>query len=376
MTDIYFKRTSRILKSYGLDKVRVKAELHVYSLPKNYRWAVYAGLEEALKLLEGRDIDVYSVPEGTVFREMHPLMLIEGPVGEFLELETALLGTLRHSSSIASKAARIKKLAGEKQVIFFGLRSAHPALAYVLDRSAYIGGCDAVSGAYSEKLLGVKPVGTMPHLLIIVFGDQVKAWKAFDEIIEPEVPRIMLIDTFYDERYEALLAAKALGERLQGVRLDTPSSRRGDMRKIVEEVRWALKLEGRDDVKIVVSGGIDEDDIIKLREVVDIFGVGTSIAFPPSIDISMDIVEVEREGKWIPYSKRGKLPGAKQVYRCWSSFKDYMIPWNSEPPKCPDDEKPQPLLRKYIERGRIIERTPTPKEIREYVLKQLRNIEI
>jgi len=94
------------------------------------------------------------------------------------------------------------------------------------------------------KYLGLKPQGTMPHALIIAFGNQVEAWKAFDEVIEPDVPRIMLVDTFYDERIEALMAAQTLGERLHGVRLDTPSSRRGNMKQIVEEVRWTLDIHG------------------------------------------------------------------------------------------------------------------------------------
>ncbi|MEZ0290538.1 MAG: nicotinate phosphoribosyltransferase [Sulfolobales archaeon] len=376
VTDIYFKRTLKILKMYGLDRTRVRAEIHAYSLPKNYRWAVFAGLEEALKLLEGRDVDVYAVPEGTIFEETYPVMLVEGPVGEFIELETALLGIIRHASSVATKAARIKKLAGDRSVIFFGLRSAHPAIAFTLDRSAFIGGCDAVSGAYSEELLGAKPLGTMPHALIIVFGDQVKAWKAFDEVIEPSVPRIALVDTFYDERIETVLAVKALGERLNGVRLDTPSSRRGNMRKIVEEVRWTLNLMNRSDVKIYVSGGIDEKEVIELRDLVDGFGVGTSIAFPPSIDLSMDIVEIERDGRWEPIAKRGKLPGAKQVYICSENRRKIMIPWSQTPPKCSDNSDPQPLLKKYMSRGKIVEELPKPLDIRAYVLEQLSYYEL
>lgn len=376
VTDVYFKRTMKILKAYNLDRTYVRAEIHAYSLPKNYRWAVFAGLEEALYLLEGRNIDVYAMPEGTIFEETLPVMMIEGPVGEFLELETALLGILRHATSVATKAARIRKLAGDRTVLFFGLRSAHPAIAFTLDRSAFIGGCDAVSGAYSEELLGVKPMGTMPHALILIFEDQVKAWKAFDEVVEPDVPRIALVDTFYDERVETMMAVNALGKKLAGVRLDTPSSRRGNMRKIVEEVRWTLNLMGRSDVKIYVSGGIDEEEILKLRDVVEGFGVGTSIAFPPSVDLSMDIVEIKKGDKWIPITKRGKMPGAKQVYRCLNPLKNIMVPWAQEPPKCPDNKSPKPLLVKYMSSGKIEMNLPKPIEIRKYVLEQLQYYEI
>ncbi len=373
-TDIYFKRTVYILEKLGLCSVRVRAEVHAYSLPKGYRWAVFAGLEEALALLKGRRVDVYAVPEGTLFGERYPLMIIEGEYCEFAVLETALLGVLRHESSIATKAARIRIAAGDKMVLFFGLRSLHPAIAPMADRAAYIGGVDGVSGVLAEKYLGLKPKGTMPHSLVIILGEPERAWKAFDQFIEPSVPRIALVDTFYDERFEALRAAQLLGSRLYGVRLDTPGSRRGNMRKIVEEVRWTLDIHGFKNVKIIVSGGLDEEEIKELKDVADGFGVGTAIAFPPSIDISMDIVEVERNGKWIPIAKRGKLPGAKMLYRCKPIVEDYIVPWGHEPPLCKEGGKPKPMLVKYLENGRLITRLPSIDEIRSYVMEQLKYV--
>ncbi|TRM73313.1 nicotinate phosphoribosyltransferase, partial [Sulfolobus sp. B5] len=205
--------------------------------------------------------------------------------------ETAILGILRHYSSITTKAARIKSLAMDKTIFYFGLRSLHPAIAPMADRAAYIGGIDGVSGAMSKEYLGVNPSGTMPHALMLVVGDNVTAWKAFDEAMGPEVPRIVLVDTFEDERTEALKAANLLGDKLYGIRLDTPSSRRGNFKKIIQEIRWTLDINGYKHVKIFVSGGIDEDDVINLRDHVDGFGVGTSISFPPSVDFSADIVE-------------------------------------------------------------------------------------
>jgi nicotinate phosphoribosyltransferase len=374
VTDVYFKRTRKILDKKGLCDILVRAELHAYSLPKGYEWAVFAGLEEALAILKGKSVNVYALPEGTIFRPRTPLMIIEGPYCEFAELETAILGVLRHESSIATKAARMRLAAGDKPLLFFGLRALHPAVAPMADRAAYLGGCDAVSGTYSEKTLGLKPQGTMPHALIIVFGDPTEAWKAFDEVVESDVARVALVDTFYDERYEALLAARTLGDRLAAVRLDTPSSRRGNMRQIVEEVRWTLDLHGYKNVKIIVSGGLDEEKIRELRDVADAFGVGTSIAFPPSVDISMDIVEVRKEGKWVPISKRGKLPGAKKVYRC-KTLEDIVTPWQEEPrTMCSNGKPPKPLLQLYIEKGKLVKELPSLEQIRSYVLSQLKEI--
>ncbi|MGC8953582.1 nicotinate phosphoribosyltransferase [Desulfurococcus amylolyticus] len=369
-TDVYFTRTYKILKAKGVRK-KVRMEFHVMRLPKGYEWAVYAGLEEVLYLLKDKPVTVYSMPEGTLFKAGEPLLIIEGYYDDFALYETAVLGILRHYSSIASKAARIKRLAMDKTILFFGLRAVHPVIAPMVDRAAYIGGADAVSGVLSEKYLGIKPSGTMPHALILVLGDQREAWKAFDDVVEPSVPRIMLVDTLFDEREEALMAAKLLGDRLYGVRLDTPSSRRGDMRQIVEEVRWTLDVNGFKHVKIVVSGGLDEKEIMRLRDIVDAFGVGTSISMPPSVDISADIVEVYDNDAWRPFTKRGKLPGAKQVFRKRPGLNDIVTLMENH------GEIPSgytPLLVKYIDNGELVRKPPTIEDIRRYVIEQLREV--
>ncbi|MCH4814535.1 MAG: nicotinate phosphoribosyltransferase [Saccharolobus sp.] len=370
VTDIYFERTLKTLEYLGIKDAKVRMEVHSYGLPKGYEWALFTGLEEVLHLLEGVPVNVYAMPEGTLFKEIEPVMIIEGNYLDFGIYETAFLGILRHYSSISTKAARLKYLAMDKTLFFFGLRSLHPALAPMADRAAYIGGMDGVSGAMSKEYLGVDPSGTMPHALMLVVGDNVKAWKAFDEAMAPEVPRITLVDTFEDERTEALKAATLLGKKLYGVRLDTPSSRRGNFRKIIQEVRWTLKIHGYDHVKIFASGGIDEEDIINLRDIVDGFGVGTSIAFPLSVDFSADIVEKFVDGKWVPFTKRGKWPGAKQVYRC-GKLNDIITLMDQNPPT--SDCKP--LLQKYIENGKIVKPLPSPKEIRDYVIKQLTELQ-
>lgn len=368
-TDIYFVRSGEILRKKGADK-NVYAEVHAYSLPQGYEWAVLAGVEEAARLLEGKSVNVYAMEEGEVFRVYEPVMAIEGRYTEFGVYESSLLGILRHASSVATKAARVKLAAGDRKVLFFGIRCVHPGIAPMVDRYAFIGGCDAVSGVVGAGLLGVPPTGTMPHALILTMGDQPSAWRAFDEAMPGEVPRIALCDTLSDERFEALMAAETLKERLHGVRFDTPSSRRGNMRKIVMETRWTLDLHGYKHVKIYVSGGLGEEEVRELKDIVDGFGVGTSIAFPPSIDLALDIVEVEGR----PSSKRGKLPGRKQVYRC-PSFHDALTPMNARLDRCPVcGEETKPLLKPLIKDGRTVRNMRPPSEIRENVLKSLKKL--
>ncbi|MEM3948218.1 MAG: nicotinate phosphoribosyltransferase [Zestosphaera sp.] len=366
ITDIYFVRTKRIIKAKGLEGLRVRMEVHVLNLPEGYQWAVYAGLEEAIHLREGRPLTVYSLPEGTLIGENTPVMVVEGNYYDMCEFETPLLGILRHYTSVVTKAARFKRLALDKTFFYFGLRSAHPAIHPMLDRAAYIGGMDGVSGAFNAETLGVKPSGTMPHALILMFDDEVAAWKAFDEVVEPDVPRIALVDTYNDERFSTVEAVKALDERLHGVRIDTPRSRRGDIKAIVEEIKWTLKVLGKERVKIYVSGGLNEETIKKLRNLADGFGVGTSITFPPSVDLSMDIVEKQHNGVWIPHTKKGKWPGAKKVWRC-GTLNYEITPFNSKPQTCSED-----IMVEWIREGKVVRELPSPADIRNYVINQLR----
>jgi len=364
-TDVYFIRTKKILEEKGIHK-KVFADISTTSLPKGWKWGVLAGVEEVAKLLEGHPVNVYSMPEGTIFHPYEPVMQIEGYYKEFGIFETALLGMLSQASGIATAALRVKMAAKFKPVYSFGIRHMHPAIAPMIDRSAFIGGCDGVSGVLGAEMIGEKPVGTMPHALVLTVGDQVKAWKYFDEVMPEEVPRVALVDTLCDEKLEALMAAEALGEKLAAVRLDTPSSRRGNFKRIVEEVRWELDLRGYEHVKIFLSGGLDEESIKELADIADAFGVGGSIASAKPIDFSLDIVEVE--GK--PITKRGKLSGRKQVYRCENGHY-HRVPAEKKLEKCPVcGAKVEPLLKPLIENGEIVAELPKAREIREYVLEQ------
>jgi nicotinate phosphoribosyltransferase len=249
-TDIYFSRTKQVMEAKKLDRLNALAEVTSGRLPSGWPWGVLCGIEEAAHLFEGVPVDVYAMAEGTVFYPAdyrgvrEPVMFIDGPYGDYCVLETPLLGLICQASGAASRAARIKQVAGGKTVVAFGIRRMHPALSPMLDRAAYIGGFDGVSSLKGAEIIGEKPTGTMPHALMIMFGDQVKAWKAFDEVIDSDVPRVALVDTYCDEKREAILAAEALKDRLYGVRLDTPGSRRGNFGEIVREVRWELDARG------------------------------------------------------------------------------------------------------------------------------------
>jgi nicotinate phosphoribosyltransferase len=378
LTDIYFVRTMEVLKAKKIDKW-VKAEFIAKRFPEDYGWGVLAGIEEVAYLLKGLKVNVRAMKEGTAFRSYEPVMEIEGMYTDFGLYETSLLGLICQASGVATKAARCKKAAGNRKVISFGARRIHPMVAPMVERNAFVGGCDGVSVVKDAELIDEEPSGTMPHALILIMGDTVEATKAFDEVVHPKVKRVSLIDTFNDEKIEAIRVAEALGKKLFGIRLDTPSSRRGDFTKIIEEIRWELKLRGFGHIQIFVSGGLDEKRILALNPVVDAYGVGTSITNARVIDFAMDIVEID--GK--PLAKRGKMSGSKRVLRCQKCFQDRMIPFGKkrrEPTpgadRCSCGGRSRDLLVSFMQGGKILWDLPKPQAVREYVLEQLPHFDL
>jgi nicotinate phosphoribosyltransferase len=308
-TDAYFDRTVEALE--GADRnPEVLAEVTASQFPSG-NWSLLAGLEDAARLLAGRAIDVDAMREGQLF-DGGPVMQIEGPYLEFCRLETALLGFLSHATGMATAALAARRAAPDSTVLSFGSRHVHPSIAAMLERAALLAGLDGISNVAAGEVIGTEAGGTMPHALVISFGrnNQEAAWQAFDEAVAGDVPRIALCDTYSDEIDESLRAAAAV-EDLDGVRIDTTGSRRGDFGHILRELRWKLDQHGHGDLDIFASGGIDPATMCETRDVVDGFGVGSHISDADPLDFSLDIVEVEGE----PAVKRGKLGGRKQVYR-------------------------------------------------------------
>ncbi|NLT38385.1 MAG: nicotinate phosphoribosyltransferase [Methanomassiliicoccus sp.] len=373
-TDIYFTRTMEVLQAKSMMDTQALGEMTVAKLPRDWQWGVLCGLEEALRLLEGKNVDVWGFTEGTVFPSRTqsgvklPILTMEGPYAQFCIYETPMLGFICHSTGVATMAARCRKAAGERPMIAFGIRRTHPAICPMLDRSSYIGGCDGVSSLLGAETIGRSPDGTMPHALIIMMGDSITAFKAFDEVIDPGVPRIVLVDTYSDEKTEAIAACEAIKD-LSGVRLDTPGSRRGSFTELIREVRWELDIRGYKDVDIFVSGGLDEKVLPELaRAGADGFGVGTSISNAPTVDFALDIVE--KEGR--PVAKRGKFGGRKHVYRCRDCLSFEVTHDPQEVPRCAKcGQEMVPAATKLMEKGRRLVPDRTPQEIRDEVLEQL-----
>lgn len=299
-SDIYFVRTRDLLKKMGLADTQVTAEIF------SSREGIQAGMEEVLYLLRNRNLEIWALPEGEKMNAREVVLRIRGRYCDFGIYETPLLGILASSSGWATAARNCKEAAAGRRVICYGARHLHPAVAPVMERAAVIGGADDCSCILGALLLGRVPVGTVPHAAFLIVGDTVELAIAYDRYVPKDAPRIILVDTFKDEAEEALRVAEALGEKLSGIRLDTPGERGGVTAGLVRETRARLDQAGFNKVQIVVSGGLDPERIKTLAEAgADAFGVGSFISRAPAIDMTMDLKEVR--GKAV--AKRGRIPG-------------------------------------------------------------------
>jgi nicotinate phosphoribosyltransferase len=308
--DVYFERARAILEAEHLDPVVV---MEVFSRDSG----ILCGAAEAHEFLgrvlgpgNGHDPApiVESLVDGDPFGDKEVVLRIEARYSAFGLYETAVLGTLAQCSGWATAARAIVDAAAPIPVIGFGARHVHPSVADQMDYASVIGGCIGASTPAGARMAGLSPTGTMPHALVLIFGDTVRAAEAFDRHIDPGVPRIVLVDTFKDEAEESLRVAEALGERLWGVRLDTPSERGRVTPDLVKEVRARLDLAGHGHVKIVVSGGLDAERIGQFKEAgapVDSFAVGSAISDASPIDFTGDLKEIDGR----PIAKRGRIPG-------------------------------------------------------------------
>jgi nicotinate phosphoribosyltransferase len=315
-TDAYFVRAREVVRQ---DARSPKVLMQVTG--KTEGWV--SGVDEAIAILklcadDWSALTVSALYEGDRFESWDTVLTIEGPYESFGHLETLLLGALGRRTRICTNAKEICQAAQSKSVMFFGARddvyTTQPGDGY----AAMVGGVKMVSTEAQGSLFGGKAVGTIPHALIAVYGgDTLKATKRFAEAIEG-VDVIALVDYDNDSVKASLEVARALEDRLWGVRLDTAEtmvdksvvSQMGAFKptgvnaNLVWNVRNALDAEGFGDVKIVVSGGFDVSRILAFEEEgvpVDAYGVGAAL-FDGRFDFTADVVQVNGR----PQAKAGR----------------------------------------------------------------------
>jgi nicotinate phosphoribosyltransferase len=345
LTDLYQLTMAACYTGEGIEQKRASFELFVRRLPEGFGYLIAMGLTQALEYLakfrfssaqiaalqatgifthapqrfwqllsEGSFTgDVWAVPEGTAVFANQPLLRIEAPLWQGQIVETYLLNTINYQTLIATKASRLRDIAGEKATLLeFGTRRAFsPQASLWAARAALAGGLDATSNVLAALQLGQKPSGTMAHALVMALsaleGSEDEAFQAFHEYF-PGAP--LLIDTYNTVAAAQKLAARVkTGEmQLTGVRLDS-----GDLVSLSQQVRSLLP-----NIKIFASGDIDEWEIQRLTAAgatIDGYGIGTKLVTGVPVNGVYKLVDIDG----IPVMKQssGKLtyPGKKQIFR-------------------------------------------------------------
>jgi nicotinate phosphoribosyltransferase len=302
--DIYFARAQETLRHAGRD---ARVTMDIFSS----RAGLLCGIQEVQSLLQRvlpREAEVWSLAEADTMSAREVVLRISAPYASFGLYETAILGILASESGWATAARAIATAAAPIPVTCFGARHVHPDVSARMEYAAIVGGCATSATPAGAALAGKTASGTMPHAMILILGDTVVAARAFDAAMPDEVARVVLVDTFKDETEESLRVAEALGGKLWGVRLDTPSERGRVTPDLVKEVRARLDLAGYTKVKIFVSGGIDLERISLFKALnvpVDGYGVGSAISSAPAIDFTGDLKQIDDK----PIAKRGRIPG-------------------------------------------------------------------
>ena len=350
-------------------------ELTARSLPEGWDYLIAAGLERALNFLESlrfgddeidhlstlpqfdaglleqlREFqfsgDVWAPPEGTPVYEHEPLIQVIAPLPEAQIVETAMINQIAYPTLVASKAARVIDAAAGHPVIEFGGRRAHGSEAAIeASRATYIGGFEATSSVEAGRRYGIPVTGTMAHSFVLASDSE---GDAFDAFVSRYPGTTLLVDT-YDSAAgvtNAIKTAKRFGPGSVGaIRLDS-----GDFRSEAWQARVKLDTVGLQDVRIVVSGGLDEYQIAELvaaNAPIDVFACGTAIVAPPdasTLDTAYKLVEYD--GRPVRKLSVGKPSYAarKQVWR--QDDHDFIGRWDQ-----PSDSPGEPLLRQMIANG-------------------------
>lgn len=423
-TDLYQLTMAQVYFLTGKSHLHCSFDYFFRKLPFEGGYAVFAGLENVIDLLQELhfskdDIDylkdiglkrefadslehfrfrgtIYAVKEGEIVFPNEPILRVEGNILEAQIIETMLLNILNFQSLIATKAARMKSVAGTKTLSDFGLRRAQGTGGYHATRAAIIGGFDSTSNVKAACDFGIPCVGTMAHSFVQSYDDELSAFRDF-AANRPE-HCVLLVDTYDTLRSgipNAITVAgemKARGHQLQGIRLDS-----GDLSYLSKQARKMLDDAGLHDVKITVSNQLDEWVIKSLQDQhapIDIFGVGTSLVTAPP-DAALDGVyklayaDGKPRIKLSENLKKITLPDKKQIYRTYLKdehhfdadvicLQDEKAPSAMHHPFEPDKSlsltgrKQEPLLQLVMQNGKR-GNTPIPlKDIARYTQKRLR----
>lgn len=137
---------------------------------------------------------VHAPPEGDLVFPTRPVLRVEGNLLETQLVETLLLNIINFQSLIATKASRMRLVAGDAVLIDFGLRRAQGPGGYHAARAAVIGGFDATSNVRAARDYGLQVSGTMAHSYVECHEDELAAFRSFAAARPDDC--VLLVDTY------------------------------------------------------------------------------------------------------------------------------------------------------------------------------------
>lgn len=396
MLDAYYR--------LGMEQTAI-FEFYIRRLPEQRSFLVAAGLEQVLEYLQNLSFTseeiawlaaterlstsalqrlasfrfsgrVFAVAEGTVCFASEPILRVEAPLPEAQLVESRIVSLLHYQTLVASKAARCRLAAPKAQLIDFGIRRAHCADASCLaSRASYIAGIDATATVAASYRFGLPLAGTMAHSFVQAHELESQAFLNFARCHQQNI--VLLIDT-YDVRrgaervVEVAHQLRSDGIRIQGVRIDS-----GDLGELARAVRAILDRGNCQDIRIFVSGNLDEyaiERLVSARAPIDAFCVGTRLTVSedaPSLDCAYKLQQyagrpVRKLSQW-----KETWPGPRQVYRKYDASGCLSM----DVLACEDEViDGQPLLHEVMTNGRRLCDAPPLSEVREYCAEQLEKL--
>lgn len=352
--------------------------------------------------------DVWSVEEGTPIFPHEPIMTVRGPAIQAQLIETMLLLTVNHQSLIATKANRIVRAAGDRQVMEFGSRRAQGYSGALMGtRAAYIGGCSSTANVLADREYGIPAVGTMAHSWVQLFDTELDAFRAYARTYPNNC--VLLVDTYNVLKSGIPNAIRVFNEEIlpkgcrpKGIRIDS-----GDITYLSKKARKMLDDAGFPDCTITASNSLDEyiiRDMIIQGACVDNFGVGERLitaAGEPVFGGVYKLAAVEEKGEIVPRIKISENvakitnPCFKKLWRLFDrdtgkaiadvlTLHDEVIddtkPYEIFDPdhiwkrKLVENFRAVALQKPIFEKGRCVYTSPTVQEIRRYCLEQVGNM--
>ncbi|WP_228853446.1 nicotinate phosphoribosyltransferase [Aegicerativicinus sediminis] len=423
-TDLYQITMAQSYFNHGKHNKKATFDYFFRKNPFNSGYVLFCGLEQLLDWLEEvhfSEEDLYylkqqgfqndfleylkgfsfngsilSVEEGQVVFPFAPILTVEASIVECQIIETFLLNILNFQSLIATKASRVRYIAGDHAILAeFGLRRSQGYAGILASRASFIGGFNSTSNVLAGKSFEVPIGGTMSHAFIQSYDNELSAFMAYAETFPDNCT--LLVDTYNTLKSglpNAIKVAKALsenGQQLAAIRLDS-----GDLAYLSKQARKMLDAAGYPEVKIAASNQLDEHVIRSLKEQeaeIDIFGVGTNLVVGRengALDGVYKLCSFDGDPR-IKISenlKKMNFPGSKELYRYSNNHGQIIAdaistkgepappsmahPFEPHKTMALDSDNSQSILKMAMTNGKRITQRTSAKEIANQASKNLK----